>query len=430
MRTLLTFFVTAVLCGACRCGPDVATPVTIRVKNTSRSPLWVDATDDRLGVQVQRNFGGEWLSFVEKPICECQRCDVVCGGCLCEPQASRIVKINAGQAVERTWEGFVQVESNGACGITGGAPCVQQEIPAIDEIFRARLCYALSVPITIQADAGVPVAGKLADANSTCVTKEFAVRDGLVEISPERGANCTVHADCKGKEELCLDAQCTTACPSNGFPQLGSGWQFAIEEPDDQGFFSLAQNGTVKTYTGTGTVASVRYDNSVMTLRLSRPFGATGTVLGTVYVQLPGTNAVAFNVNESVSVTLTDKSTNQNFGQRAIVIRDAAGVLLLAADTAQTERVLDDGAISPFTVNVGGEVAGCAPTDCGKQLQSKTVFGYGAGSAEVSPGDAPRVVVKGAAFRLLNVSNSRYQSTVCSLEKFTPYAILNTRESL
>lgn len=430
MRIPLFFILVALTFVGCRCGPDVATPVTVRIKNSGRSPLWVDATDDRMGVEVQRNVGGLWLSFIERPPCECLACENICAGkCECPTPASKVMRVNAGQTVERTWEGIVQIDSNGACGIIGGDPCVQAEIPTVDETFRANFCYSLSVPVTMQADAGVRVNGQLPATGKTCVTREFAVRDGLVEVAPERGASCTTHAECKGKDELCLDGQCTTACPSNDIPQLGSGWQFAIDEPLDEGFFALAQNGDVKTYTGTGTVSSVRYDNSVMTLRLSRPNVGGGVLRGAVFVQLPGTHAVAFNVNESVSVTLIDKSSSENFAQRGVVIRDASGTLLLAADTAQRERVLDDGSTSPFTVNTEGEIAGCAPTDCGKQLQSKTVFGHGGESSAVTPGEAPRVVVGGNVFKLLNASNARYTSTVCPLEKLTPYAILNTRET-
>lgn len=429
MRTLFPLLLLSFAAGACRCGPDTVTPVTVRVKNNARSPLWVDATDSRLGVSIQRRVNSEWFSFVEQPACECRSCDQVCGGCDCAQPISRVVRINAGQSVERTWEGFVQLESVGSCGFLAGPECLNEEIPAVDETFRAELCYALSVPVALQADAGVAVVGRISEDGRTCVTQEFTVSDGVVELSPSQGAACSAHSDCKGQEELCLDGQCTTACPTNNFPQPGTGWQFTIDEPDDQGFFSLAQNGDDRIYTGTGTVSSVRYDNAVMTLRLARSAGAAGVLQGAVYVQLPGTHAVSFNVNETVSVTLFDKSTAANFGQRAIVIRDAAGVLLLAADTAQRERVLDDAATAPFAVNTEGEIAGCAPTDCGKQLQSLTTFSHGAKQTIVDPGDAPRVVVNGAAYRLLNISNARYSNTVCPLEKFTAYAILNTREA-
>lgn len=430
MRTLFPLALLALFLGACRCGPETPTPVTVRIKNSGRSPLWVDASDERMGVEIQRNVGNEqWFGFIEKPTCECQRCENVCGGCECAPPPPRVMRINAGQTMERTWDGIVQVDGNGACGLLGGGPCVNAEIPAIDETFRARFCYALSVPITVQGDAGVAVTGRLPEGGVACTTRDFKVRDLLVEVSPERGAACTTHSECKGKDELCLDAQCTTACPANDIPQLGSGWQFSVDEPLDEGFFSVTQDGDFETYTGSGTVTSVRYDNSVMTLRLSRPNAGGGVLRGTVYVQLPGSHAVAFNVNEAVSVKLVDRSEADNFGQRGIVIRDAAGVLLLAADTAQKERALTDADLSPFTVDTEGEVAGCAPTDCGKQLQSKTGFGHGTASSVVTPGDAPRVVVGASVFKLLNAANARYTSTVCPLEKLTPYAILNTRET-
>ncbi len=90
--TLLSFLSLCAI--GCRCGPEVALPVTLRIKNSSPTPLFVDDRDGRLGLKVQRNVNGEWLSFVESPACECQACDRVCAGCSCDAGSAPSVNGN------------------------------------------------------------------------------------------------------------------------------------------------------------------------------------------------------------------------------------------------------------------------------------------------------------------------------------------------
>ena len=58
--------------------------VTLRLNNTSNDTLFVDDSDLRLGMDVQRNIAGTYLSFVEAPACDCQSCDNACNGPTCD----------------------------------------------------------------------------------------------------------------------------------------------------------------------------------------------------------------------------------------------------------------------------------------------------------------------------------------------------------
>src|SRR5688572_6641065 len=116
----------------CRCGPDTPTAVTFRIKNPLPTALFVDASDERRGLKVMRNVGGEWIPFVESPRCECQACEFVCGGCAC-PETTpdpKVMKVEANGSAEREWSGFVQVSENAACPgtvVVEGPPCLNPE---------------------------------------------------------------------------------------------------------------------------------------------------------------------------------------------------------------------------------------------------------------------------------------------------------------
>jgi len=260
--------------GGCRCGADVASPVTLRIKNTNNDPIYVDATGGALGMQVQRNVLGNWIGFVEQPPCACLACEQICRGCDCQPRQKEnlVQKVPGGGALERPWNGIVQVEGVSSCGaVIGGTSCLKAEIPSVDETFRVRFCYAPSAPgINDTTDGGTPVAGTLKPDSLLCVNREFRVADGVVEVSPAKGADCTSHAQCQGDggTSLCFNGACTTSCPANDFPQLGGTWAVSVPEQDDLGFFNFTTEGQNKIYSGTGTVSSVRYDNNITTLRL------------------------------------------------------------------------------------------------------------------------------------------------------------------
>ncbi|MFZ5469261.1 MAG: hypothetical protein ACOZIN_07445 [Myxococcota bacterium] len=421
-----TFALLALSLSACRCGPEEATPVTLRLKNTSRGVLFVDDSDGRLGMQVQRRVNFTWQSFVESPACECLSCDVVCKGCECsQPNPPAVLrKVAPGESVERVWSGRVQVGGIASCGsLVGGRPCLSAEVPPRDETFSLKLCYSPSAPSFQSLDGGSEGLGSLPEQSVLCVGREFQPVDGVVEVSPERGADCSSAAQCKG-EELCLGGICTLACPANDFPQVGGPWQLRVGEPDDQGFFTVTYQGDQRIYEGTGTISSVLYQNGTMTLRLMRAGAAGEPLNGAVFLTLPPGYSVPLVPGPTVRVKLVDGSTEDNYDQRALVVRDSAGALLLAADTAQLVNLLPAADTAPFTVSNGLQTIGCSHDECGKRLFVHTVFSAGGENVEVEPGKSAQKLLGGRGYQLLSVGNQTYANTHCWLKSLRPYAIL------
>ncbi len=414
---------------ACQCGiPGAPTPVTVRVKNGLGSPIFVDATAGELGVRIQRKVGGQWSSFVEAPPCECLACDRICGGvCSCPTDESprKVVMIPEGKTQERQWSGVVQLSGRGSC--FRSPDCLAPQNPPVNETFRAQLCYALSVPGVKGVDAGTPVPGALPEEGTICTATEFQVQDQEVEVAPTEGRSCTGHVQCILPGEYCFGGACTAACPSNDFPTVGPGWQIRIPEPDNSGFFAVAQSGGRTVYTGKGTASSVSYQNGTMILRLSRPAPGGGNLVGTLYVTLPPGVAVPLTQGETLDVKVVDGSATMNPDNRAALIRSADGALLLAADSAQNGFLLSSADTAPFTVSSVENFVGCEQTECGKRLFKPTLFVSSLGDLELRPGRAAQQVVANATFNLLNVGNGSYASTRCSLTSLAPYAIANAR---
>lgn len=443
MRTLRTFgplLLLALAFSACQCGgPEAPTPVLFRLKNTSQSPVYVDASESRMGLKVKRRVGGEWISFVEEPPCECLSCELVCGGCEC-PAASgsgpagspKVMKIEPGGIYEREWLGQVQMSGHASCqsSIIQGPECLRAENPPINETFRLELCYAPSATSAAQSEPDVPVPGSLPAASVLCVERPFQVQDGVVEINPERGAACSAHSDCKGEGELCFAGGCTRACPEMGYPELGGAWQVRIPEPDDQGFFAWNSSDGVRSFIGTGTVGAVRYENDTMTLTLRRQLQGGGTAVGTVYVTLPRGVAAPLTIGETVHVTLVDASTDRNPDNRGILIREGSpsGTILLAAETAQKGSVLRADLTSPLLVSrASGEAVGCRHTECGQRLHHQTRFAFGDEGVTLDPGKTADVVADAQVYRMANVGNARYANTHCTLDDVMPWAVVNLR---
>ena len=111
-----------------------------------------------------------------------------------------------------------------------------------------------------------------------------------------------------------------------------------------------------------------------------------------------------------------------------MVLRDAAGTLLLAAETGQQGMVLSPQQTAPFTVQRVNDVVGCEETDCGKNLFHTTRFAAGAEAAEVSPGDAVQMVADGQVWQVANVADEAYASSWCTLTDLAPYAVANQRQ--
>jgi hypothetical protein len=308
-----------------------------------------------------------------------------------------------------------------------GPACLYGENAPAGETFRARFCYAENVPALREVDAGVAVLGMLPSEGITCVEKAFRPQDGEVVVEVLAGPPCERHGDCPGAGELCLGKRCTTGCPANDYPVLGAAWRLAVDEPEDQGFFDVAEDAAGTTWLGAGTVGAVRYDSGILQLTLLKVGPLGGALPGKVRVALPPGSSVPFTLGEQVSVRVRDLTRSAGGSQRGIVIRDAAGALLLAADAAEKVPVLGASDTAPFAVDVEGEVVGCTPTDCGREQQLATRFADVDGGT-LAPGISPRVEVGGRGYRLLNVANARYAQGTCRLGRFAPYAVLATRD--
>lgn len=418
MRTLAASFLIASTLG-CHCSPTDPSPVTLRLKNTSNAAIFVDDTNDKLGLTVQRSVSFTWYGFDEKPACACLSCDQICGGpCACDPSPGFVRKVMPGETFERTWSGVVQVESPSGCSTTG---CLTAQNAPIDETFNLQLCYQSEI-----LGVNLPDGGRLAAVyprpDQTCVDKEFRVVDGVVEVGPRKGAGCTTQQDCVGIGELCLGGSCTASCPANGFPVLGAGWALRIES-SDQGFFTSGSDGGTSVQSGTGEITSVVYNGGTMVVRLKR-LGAAGELLtGAVHVTLPGGEAAPLPQSAAVTVRVLEASTSTNPENRALVIRELDGGLLFAADHAQQGTVLKPSDTAPFTVSFNAPLVGCRFNDCGKQLFYKTRFSAGAVESSIDPGKSVLLTLPAGGYRALNVTSGTYATTSCKLFDIRPFAI-------
>jgi hypothetical protein len=418
----------------CQCGTDTPTAVTFRIRNGTSQDVFVDATDSRVGLRVQRKVGEQWYTFVEEPPCPCLACGDICDGCTCEDDEviRQVQKVPAGQSLERKWIGFVQVEETASCRDFSGEEqtCLEPEVPPLDETFRLELCYAASVPGVGSVEGGVPVPGVLPDESTVCVQQEFTVSDGVVEIGPKPPPPCARDAECT-LPAVCLSEVCTTTCPAHDFPAVGGAWQVRVLAPEEQGvpgFFATSTTaGNRRLSTGTGTLTSVRYSNGAMTLQLSRPAAPTGEHKASLSVAVPTQASVALRVGEQLAVRLVDASTTSIPENRAITLRDSAGNLLLAADPGLQGALLSNEDTRPFTVASLTSTVGCEDTSCGKRSFLKTEFRAGTAVLALEPGESEEVVAANATWYVLNLSNSAYRSTSCTLKSLMPYVLVNRR---
>jgi|CXWL01.1.fsa_nt_gi hypothetical protein len=412
MRTLLVTLAVFSVAG-CRCGVDKPTPVTLKVKNPGGTPIFVDDTSGVLGLTVQRQIGAEWFSFNDKP-CNCLTCETVCNArCACDQPVPRVRKLAAGTEAVRTWDGVVRVEGFASCG----QGCLTPENAAPDEKLRVQLCYANQVQGYGDNPDGGSTALTFPASQRICNEKEFRPQDGLVEISPKRGADCTITADCKGSGELCFGGACTTSCPANEVPELGGTWQLYIPEPDNQGFFATSTTAGRTAYTGTGTLSSVLYQGATIVIRLQRKGAQNETLNGTVYLKLPPDASPALVVGTAVTVTVVDGSTMTNPENRALVIRDAQGGLMLAADAAQEGAILAPAQTTPFTVTFATVPFGCSLVPCGRQLYYPTRFAGPTSVSVLEPGQSGPHVTPQGTYKLLNVASYDYPTTQCNLKQ-------------
>ncbi len=420
--SLIVVTVVASLASGCQCSPATPTSVTIRVKNASRDAIFVDDTDRALGVAVQRNVGGSWFSFTESP-CSCVSCDLACSSSACDvctdAGVSFIQKLEPEMALTRTWSGVVHVSSY-ACGRN----CLSNENAPLDETFNAHLCYANQIT-GFDAPDGGREEGPFPNVGVTCVDKQFKISDGVVEVGPARGADCTTTADCRGLDELCFAGSCTAGCPANGYPNA-PGLQVA--SITDRGFFTTMPVNGRSVSTGTGAITSAQYGGTTLTVQLSRRGAANELLTGAVQVTLPSHDGPAFSVNQNVTVTVTDASTDDNVNNRALVIRDAAtNKLLFAADVGQLGRVLTNADLAPLTVTDGTTVTGCRTDGCGKALfVAARVSAQGTAgtvTVDVETGDIASITTAQGTYRFANAYDAKYAKTSCKYNELRPYAV-------
>lgn len=404
----------------CRCSPPEPQPVTLRVVNPTRDPIYVDFTQGRLGLTVQRSVGGQKYAF-DDLACECRYCDNVCTfGCQCPDAGSpTVLRIEAGGKAERTWDGVVQVSGFTNCG---EGSCLSQENAPLNEPFTLELCFGAQRPTGVLFGDGGVGEGELPKVSQTCTTRDFTVSDLVVEIGPARGAACTRDADCKGTNELCFDGACTSGCPPNDFPQLGSAWSLLVPSPDNMGFFERSARPKGSQLAGTGTITAVGFQGTTLQVTLSRPGPITGEVLtGRVQVQLPPGFGPPLQVGQPVKALVVDDGEDQP--TRAVVLRHATtNELLFAADVAQGGRLLTPADLAPFTVGDGPAFVGCSQTGCGRFLVTAVTFGAGGATEEVLPGKTATVSTGGGSWRFLNVASGVYLETSCPVSDLRPYA--------
>lgn len=406
----------------CRCAPAVPSPVTLRVKNTSRDPLLVNDTKGQLGLTVQRSVNGVWFSFDDLP-CECQSCDRICDrSCRC-PDAGitgfvRGISPN-GQA-ERSWDGVIQVAGQATCGEV----CLVPENAPPDETFQLQLCFVNQLDgVDAPTDGGRVSAAFPQPTLQTCVTREFQPQQGLVEISPVKGADCMTTADCRGRGELCLNGSCTAGCPSNAFPSQPE----LIVTYTSMGFFTEAREGADGgrvLQTGTGKITATQFTGETLQVTLSNAGGS-----GRVDVKLPGgLGGPSLSPNTDVKALVAIR-TIDNQSIRGVTLRDATtNELLFAADSAIGSPVLRDAELAPFTVTREPAAVGCRfDATCGKLTFSKQKLTNGTASVSVEPGRLASVTVGAMmSYRFWNVTDGQYGAT-STCDSYRPYAFWKER---
>lgn len=422
MRVSLALALMMLSVAGCRCSPANPQPVTLRVVNTTRAPIYLDGTAGKLGLTIKRDVNGALFGF-DDLACECRFCSNACNtSCSC-PDAGlgTVLRVEPGSAVERTWDGVVQVAGFSNCGTDN---CLDQQNAPLNEPFTLELCYSAQRPQGINfSDAGVGE-GPLPKISTTCTTRVFAPQDGQVEISPARGSSCTTTADCKGAGELCFDGACTAGCPANDFPQLGSEWLLAIASPDNMGFFERSARGaTGNQFRGTGTLTSAVYQSSSLLLSFSRPGTVPGELLtGGVQIKLPVGTGAPLTAGRQVTALLLDDG-DDSAPSRAFLMKDTlTGDVLFAADMGQGGFLLEPTDLAPFSVANGDVAVGCSQTACGRLLFFPLRFSSPAATVELAPGAQDTLSVGSARWNFLNVSSGAYVTTTCPVQDLRPWA--------
>lgn len=420
MLKVLTVVLVASL-GGCRCSPANPTPVTLRIVNGGSDPLYVDATGGKLGLTLKRDVGGTLYAF-DDLACECRSCERACDAtCTCPAVGPDLVRrVMPGELVERTWDGVVQVSGSTSCG---DGSCLSQENAPLSETFTLELCYSNQKPsgADFMDDGGIAL-GTVQKVSLGCVSKTFQPQDALVEIGPGRGAACVTNVECRGADELCLDGSCTSGCPANDFPELGSAWNLLIPSPDNMGFFTQTPRGKGNALSGTGTLTSFLYSGTKLELFLSRSDPVTNEHLtGKLSMTLPPSTGAPLVTGAEVSVLVVDDGRTPQ-PTRGVVVRDAVtNAVLLAADMAYVDNALQPADLSPVTIGAGTKVLGCRQDGCGKLLYTTTTFSADTKTLELEPGQTGDLQLPEGLYRFLDVSSGAYGTTSCDVTSLRPW---------
>ena len=396
----------------------------MRVVNSSRDPIYVDGTQGRLGLTVERELNGKVYPF-DDLACQCQQCANICNSnCSCPEEAATIRRIGAGDVAERQWDGVVQVAGTRGCS---PQPCLNQENGPLNEPFVLRFCYSAQEPSGVIAfdDAGV-ASGRVEALAQDCVDKSFIIQDGVVEIGPERGASCNSTSDCPRKDELCFSGACTTGCPANHYPSPGSSTVGLAK--DDMGFFAESSREGGKSYVGTGSVSSTVYVGTSLKIYLTRHQDA-GTLTAQLTLSLPPSTGVPIETGTLVSVTMLDNGQPGASTNRAVVIREAtSNKVLLAADMGQGGSMLLESDLAPLSVTSGTVPIGCRVSACGRHLYYLRRMALSGGAVEVEPGERASLVTGADTWTILSVSNGAFASTSCAVSEMRPWVLWHEPE--
>lgn len=420
MRASLLVMTMLAATSGCLCSPATPQPVTLRVVNTTRAPIYVDTSTGKLGLTIKRDVGGSLFGF-DDLACECRYCSNACNrSCTCpDAGVGKILKIEPGGTAERSWNGVVQVSGSSGCSTEG---CLDQQNAPLNETFNLELCFSAQRPTgVVFNDAGIGQ-GQLPVVSTTCGKRTFAPQDLEVEISPAKGSSCTTTADCKGLEELCFDGACTSGCPANDFPPLGGEWILAIASPDNMGFFDrTARSGEGSQLFGTGTLTSATYQSSTLLMSFSRTVSGE-TLTGRVQIKLPTGTGVPLVAGRQVRALVVDDGATPP--SRAFVLRDAMTQdVLLAADMAQGSRTLTDADLAPFQVTSATAPVGCQQDACGRLLYYPRHFATASAAIDLLPGEHGELAIGTSRWSFLNVSSGAYAMTPCQVSDLRPYVL-------
>jgi len=400
----------ALALGACGGGRPPATAITLKATNTLGFDIFVPNDARQGGLTVGHGGAGSFASVPEAPTCACERCERACDdSCACSttPMAHRI---RAGQSFSRTFDGTEHAATRADCGAGDLGPvCFDSGQPAPAGTYALRFCFATNVP---GASDGTDNFATTFDGSAlTCITRNFQYpTDTEWDISPDPPTPCGPANACPAGQ-LCQQGVCSASCLANGVPPLGASWLVAVSVITDQAFFTTSG----ATLRGAGTVGTVSFSQGVLDLRLSRSEGM-GAAVGELYAQLPRTlTALPLQLGQAVTVEVVPMDASDPHSASGLVIRDAAGDLLLAAELDTGAPVLTADDLAPFAVSGQGTPMACDQVPiCGRNLHSTVRFSAGAASVDAEPGATVSLAVGGRTWDATAVANSQLPSSAPS----------------